>query len=298
MSSPPGPSGERAQPVLVTGATGNVGSQVVTGLLEAGVPVRAAATSEAAIRDRFGDRAEAVALDFTDPATWATAYHGVGAMFLVRPPHLGRPRRQMLPSLRAAQEAGVRHVVLLSLQGAEHNKAVPHATLEAWLRESGLDWTFVRPSFFMQNLSTTHARDVRHRDAIVVPAGRGRTAFVDVDDVAAVAVAALLDPVRHRQTAWTPTGPHALTYEDVAAVLTLELGRPIRYTRPGALQNARHARRVLGMPWGMVSVTTAIYSVARFGRAGGLTVDVRTVTGREPGSFEQFAARERAAWVR
>jgi uncharacterized protein YbjT (DUF2867 family) len=129
-------------PVLVTGATGTVGSQVVTGLLGAEVPVRAAATSRAAVRNRFGDAVEAVALDFTDPDDWGTAYGGVSSMFLMRPPHLGRPRQQMLPSLRAARAAGVRHVVLLSLQGAERNKVVPHATLEAWLRGSGLDWTF------------------------------------------------------------------------------------------------------------------------------------------------------------
>lgn len=287
----------REPPVLVTGATGNVGTQVVAGLLDAGVPVRAAASTQQAVVDRFGDAVEAVALDFTDPSTWARAYAGVSRMFLVRPPHLGRPKSQMVPSLHAAKDAGVRHMVLLSLQGAEHNKVVPHATLEAWLRGSGLDWTFVRPSFFMQNLSTTHACDIRDRDEIVVPAGRGATAFVDAQDVAAVAVAALLDPGRFRHTAWTPTGPQALTYEQVAAILTGVLGRPIHYTRPSALEYAGHARRVLGMPWGMVAVTTAIYSVARFGRAGGLTDDVRAGTGRDPVRFEEFASRERSAWV-
>lgn len=281
----------------MTGATGNVGSQVVAGLLAAGVVVRAAASTRTAVLDRFGDAVEAVGLDFTDPATWATAYRGVTSMFLVRPPQLGRPKQQMLPSLRVARDAGVRNTVLLSLQGAEHNKAVPHATLEAWLRGSGLDWTFVRPSFFMQNLSMTHGSDIRDRDEIVVPAGDGATAFVDADDVAAVAVAALLDPGRHRHTAWTPTGPRALTYEQVAAILTSELGRPIRYTRPGALPYAWHARRVLRMPWGMVAVTTVIYLVARFGRAGEITDDVRRVTGREPASFEEFASRQRSAWV-
>ena len=69
--------------------------------------------------------------------------------------------------------------MLLSLQGAEGNRFVPHAALEAWLRESGLSWTFVRASFFMQNLITTHRSDIRDRDEIMVPAGHGATAFVD-----------------------------------------------------------------------------------------------------------------------
>lgn len=283
--------------MLVTGATGNVGSRVVELLLAAGVPVRAAAASVDAVRSRFGDRVEAVALDFTDPSTWPAAYSGVQRMFLMRPPHLGRPRTQMLPSLEAAKAAGIGHVVLLSLQGAEHSTVVPHHALEVWLRRSGLSWTFVRAAFFMQNLSTTHLTDVRDRDAIMVPAGDGATAFVDVHDVAAVAAEALIHPEDHRCTAWTPTGPQALTYAQIATTLTEVLDRPIRYSRPGLLRYARHARSVLGLPWGMVGVTSAIYTIARLGRAGGLTDDVRTVTGNHPTAFHEFARREATVWA-
>lgn len=283
--------------VLVTGATGNVGSQVVGRLLAAGVPVRAAASSVDSVVARFGDRVEAVALDFTDPATWERAYAGVHQMFLMRPPHLGKPRTEMLPSLEAAKAAGVEHVVLLSLQGAEHNAVVPHHALEVWLRDSGLAWTFVRAAFFMQNLTTTHLSDVRDRDTLMVPAGGGATAFVDVHDVAAIAACALLEPERHRDAAWTPTGPQSLTYAEVAAILTDVLDRPISYPRPGLVRYARHARRLLKMPWGMVAVTCAIYTLARLGRAGGLSDDVLIVTGRAPVSFREFAQREAPAWT-
>ncbi|RYC10913.1 NmrA family NAD(P)-binding protein [Nocardioides zhouii] len=282
--------------LLVTGATGNVGSRTVELLLAAGVRVRAAASSVESVRCRFGDRVEAVALDFTDPATWEHAYSGVHRMFLMRPPHLGKPKTQMLPSLEVAKAAGVEHIVLLSLQGAEHNKVVPHHALEVWLRESGLSWTFVRAAFFMQNLTTTHLTDVRDRNTIMVPAGDGATAFVDVHDVAAIATAALLTPEQHHNTAWTPTGPQALTYAEVAEILTDVLGRPISYPRPGLVRYARHARKVLGMPWGMVAVTSAIYTIARLGRAGGLTDDVLVMTGHDPGSFREFAEREAARW--
>jgi uncharacterized protein YbjT (DUF2867 family) len=284
-----------AEPVLVTGATGTVGSVVVQALLAEGVPVRAAAGHADRVRERFGDRVQAVSLDFTDPGTW-TAFVGVTRMFLLRPPQLGKPRTQMLPCLELARGAGVRQVVFLSLQGAEHNKVVPHAVVEDWLRGSGLDWTFVRASFFMQNLTTTHRADIRDRDQILVPAGRGATAFVDARDVGQVAAAALIDPAAHRNRAWTPTGPQALTYHQVADELTSVLDRRITYPRPGALRYAWHAHRVLGMPWGMVAVTTAIYTVARLGRAGALTPDVREVLARPPTSFAQFAVRERHRW--
>jgi len=276
--------------ILVTGASGNVGAVVARELRAVGADVRLGARSPAL------DAADEVEFDFTDPGTWAGAFDGVTSMFLVRPPAIGNVSRDLLPAVAAARDAGVEHVVFLSLQGAEKNKVVPHATVEAWLRASGLTWTFVRASFFHQNLSTTHVSDVRDRDEILVPAGKGATAFVDAEDVGAVAAAALLDPARHRDRAWTVTGPRALTYGQVAEILTAELGRPIRYPRPGALRYVRHARRTLGMPWGMVAVTTAIYTTARLGLAAGLTDDVRTVLGREPIDFTAFAHRERDAW--
>ena len=283
--------------ILVTGATGNVGRVVVEQLLAAGRPVRAAGRTRESVERMFGDRVEAVALDFTDEATWPGAFAGIHRMFLLRPPHLGKPKRQIIPALQYARAHGVGQMVFLSLQGAEKNKVVPHAAIEAWLRTSGAAWTFVRASFFHQNLSTTHLSDIRDRDEILVPAGRGATAFVDAEDVGAVSAAALLNPGAHRNTAWTVTGNEALTYEQVAGILTDELGRPIRYPRPGILRYLRHARRTLRMPWGMAVVTAAIYTTARLGMAGGLTGTVRHVLGRDPVSFADFAHRERETWA-
>ena len=281
-------------PILVTGASGNVGRAVVRSLLNAHAPIRRAERSPVP----GGGAGQVVAFDFADPGTWSAAFDGVRTMFLVRPPPIGNVRRDLLPAVAAARDAGVGHVVFLSLQGAERNKLVPHAAVESWLRTSGMSWTFVRPSFFHQNLSTTHAADIRERNEILVPAGAGATAFVDTDDVGAVAAAALLDPAGHHNRAWTVTGPAALTYARVADILTAELGRPISYPRPGSWRYARHARHVLGMPWAMVAVTTAIYTTARLGLAAALSDDVRTVLGREPIDFATFAHRERAAWLR
>ncbi len=282
-------------PILVTGATGTVGRHVVRALLRAGEPVRAAVRDPAAY-DVPG--VPAVRFDFVDPGTWAAAFAGVRTLFLLRPPRLENVRRDLLPSVAAAREAGVRHVVFVSVQGVERNRVVPHAAVESWLRTSGLGWTFVRPSFFLQNLTATHVGDIRDRDEIVVPAGRGRTAFVDALDVGEVCAAVLRDPQRWSGRALTPTGAQALTYDEVAAVIGEVLGRPVRYTRPGLLRYAVHARRELHLPWSMVGLTAAIYTTARLGIAAGLTDDVRTVLGREPTGVREFAERERSAWQR
>ncbi len=281
--------------VLVTGALGNVGGAVTSRLLASGTPTKAVDLDPAAVAARY-PQAQAARFDFTDPSTWSV-FDGIRVMFLMRPPALSNIRRDMVPALEAARAAGVEHVVLLSLQGAEHNRVVPHAKIEAWLRGSGLAWTFVRPSFFMENLSGTHVSDIRDRDCLMVPAGTGSTSFVAADDVAEVAVAALLAPTAHHNAAWTPTGPQALTYEQVCTVLTDVLGRPIRYGRPGALRYLLHATRTLHMPLPMALVTVAIYSAARLGKADGVTDDVLAVTGHEPQRLEEWAQQHRQVWA-
>lgn len=282
--------------VLVTGASGTIGRRVATQLAAAGLPIRAGDVAPHTIPRPGVEAFEAVRFDFTDPASYDGAFRGVEVMFCMRPPQLSNIRRDIVPALAAARALGVRHVVLLSLQGADRIKVVPHAKMESWLRDSGMTWTFVRPSFFMENLTGALAADIRERDAIVVPAGTGATSFVAADDVAAVAAAALIDPARHAGRAWTPTGTRAWRYDEVAAVLTAVLGRPIRYEGPGALRYVRHARNTLGMPWPMVAVTTGIFSTARFGQASGVTSDVAAVTGHQPVELPDWAAANAEAW--
>ncbi|MEH0821934.1 MULTISPECIES: NmrA family NAD(P)-binding protein [unclassified Micromonospora] len=277
--------------VLVTGATGRAGRHVARMLHDSGHRVRAAVPD----RTSTGPWDETVAFSFTDPGTWDAAFAGVDRMFLMRPPQIGNVKRDMLPALERARQLGVRRMVLLSLQGAERNPVVPHHTLEKWLRASGLEWTFVRAAFFMQNLSTTHAVDIRDRDEIVLPAGRGRTAFVDVRDVAAVAALALAEE-GHAGRAYTPTGSRALSYAEAAETLSAELGRPIRYVPAGPVRYWRSARRQ-GMPAAMTLVTLALYTTCRLGLAAGLTTDVPDLLGRPPIDFARFAHDERAAWV-
>lgn len=284
-------------PILVTGATGTVGRPLVDALVAAGASVRAASRRPDGPGPGGRDGVETVRFDLTDPTTWSAAFTGVETMFLLRPPQVANVRRDVAPALRAARATGVRHVVLLSVQGAQRLKVVPHARIEAWLRTSGMAWTFVRPSFFTQNLAGVHGAQVREHDELLVPAGHGRTAFVDAVDVAAVCAAALLEPGAHAGRAWTPTGEQALTYEEVAATLSEVVGRPVAYRAPGLLRYVRTAH-AWGMPAGMVAVTSVIYSTARLGLAASLTGDVLAVTGRRPATVRAVLERQRDAFVR
>ncbi len=280
--------------IMVTGATGNVGTEVLHLLAQQGYTVRAAVRNVAAVR-AAAPNVEYVPFDFEDPATYAPALRGVRRLFLMRPPALSDTKRYINPVIDAAQTAGVDQIVFLSLLGAEKNPVVPHRHVEQYLEASGVAWTFLRASFFMQNLSTTHRDDIRDGDHIFVPAGDGRTSFVDVRDVAAVAVMALTED-GHRNQAYPLTGSEALTYGEVAQIFTDVLGRQISYPRPGALAFALRMR-ARGMAWSFILVMIGIYTTARFGLAGTVTPDTARLLRRAPITVQQFVQDERTAWM-
>jgi uncharacterized protein YbjT (DUF2867 family) len=282
-------------PILVTGAPGNAGTPLVRELLGLGADVRAAARNPTAARSALGDAVEVVPFDMTDRATFG-AFDGVERLFLLRPPAIADVNGVVVPALAAARERGVRHVSFLSIQGAERNRLVPHHRIERAIRDLGFEWSFVRAAYFMQNLSTTHAADIRECDEIFVPAGRGsRTAHVDVRDVAAVIARTLVES-GHEGRAYEPTGPEALTYDECATMVTEAVGRTVRYADPAPWTYWRRMRS-RGVPRAMVGVTIGIYTAARLGMAAHLTGDVSRVTGRDPRTFAAFTVDARRAWT-
>jgi uncharacterized protein YbjT (DUF2867 family) len=273
--------------VLVTGATGTVGRHVVSELLDRNADVRAGVRSIERARETLPDGAALVEFDFEKPETWGRAFEGVDALFLVRPPEMGRVHRHITPSVDAATRVGVDHVVFLSVLGAEKNPLLPHRRIEKHLRASDLSWTFLRASFFMQNFYVVHRADVTERGELFVPAGDGETSFVDARDVAAVGAAALANPADHRNRSYDVTGPDALTYHEAAAVFSDALDREIEYADPGLLEFvATTARRDGSLPFALVQ--GVVYTTARLGLAGRVTDDVERVLGRPPRSLSEF----------
>ncbi len=272
--------------VLVTGATGNVGCELIERLARRRVRVKAAVRPSG--RGTVPKGVEPVSFDFDDPATFAPALVGVDRVFLMRPPQMS-DASAMRPFVEAMREARVEHVVFMSVQGAGANPFVPHHGIEKQLKRSGLCWTFLRPSFFMQNLSTTHCVDICERDEIYVPAGRGRTNFIDAADVAEAAAVCLASP-EHERRAYEVTGSEALTYEQVAEALSAVCGRTITYARPSAREFKARMKEA-GHPDEFVSVMSSIYALARFGMAAGTTRDFEELTGHRPTTLAEWAAR-------
>lgn len=282
-----------SEAILITGATGNVGRELAQLLRDAGQPVRAAVVS-AADAATLPEGVPWVLFDFTDPTTYAPAFAGVDRLFLLRPPHIANVARDMQPAIAYAAAAGVRHIVFLSLVGAEKNRFVPHAKVEAMLMAGSVPYTLLRCGFFMQNLSTTHRQDIQDYDDIFVPAGHGKTAFVDVRDIAAVAARVLTEP-GHAQQSYSLTGSEALDNGEVAALMSDALGRPIGYSQPHFLRFAwRFWRR--GHPLGYVAVMTAIYLTTRFGMAETVHPETAVLLNRPPITMRQFINDYATVW--
>ncbi len=278
--------------VLVTGATGNVGTEVASQLLSRGASVRAAVLPD--LHETVVPGAVPVEFHFERPSTFGPALDGVDRVFLMRPPHMSEPAA-FRPFIGAMSAAGILQVVFLSVQGAGRNPFVPHHGIEVLLRKSGLAWTFLRPSFFMQNLSTTHRADIRDRGEIYVPAGNGRTNFVDAADVGEAAAVCLTTP-GHDREAYEITGSEALTYDEVAGILSAACGRSIIYARPSRKDFKAHMRAA-GYEDDFVKVMGAIYAVARFGRAAGTSDTFEKLVGRKPHTLAGWAKENAACWV-
>ena len=271
--------------ILVTGATGNVGGDVLRGLLELGVPVRAAVTDPIRAGSTLSAGASLVRFDFNDPTTFGPALEGVRRVFLMRPPMMGDPKA-FQPFLEAMKFINVEQVVFLSLLGAQSNPVVPHRKLELAIEKLSLPHVFLRPSFFLQNLSTTHLQDILERDDLFVPAGNGRTSFIDARDIAAVAVKVLTLP--HVVNGGIDlTGAKALTYSEVAKIFSEVLGRKITYSDPTPPKFGLEMRR-RGMKNEFVNVMILIYTTNRFGLAARVTGDVERILGRKPLTVGDF----------
>jgi ergot alkaloid biosynthesis protein len=275
----------RLDRVLITGGTGNTGRYVAARLAELGFPVRTA--SRAAPASSLAG--EHVRFDWADASTHAPALSGVGRVYLVAPSLVDDPARLMLPFIKLALAKGVRRMVLLS-SSAIAEDAPGLGTVARALRDLSPEWAVLKPSWFMQNFVDprhAHRGSLIREGRVVTATGAGRVGFVDADDIAEVAVRALTDEVPHN-TAHVITGPEALGYGDVAAILARISGRPMQHV-PVDDEAAARALVAAGMPERYAALLVGLDAAIREGVEDRITDTVARVTGRAPRSFEAFA---------
>jgi uncharacterized protein YbjT (DUF2867 family) len=280
--------------ILVTGATGKVGSEAVRVLRHKGVPVRAFVRSPGKAQ-RLAQAGAAVAVgDLGDPSTLDRAMAGVTGVILVSP---GNPAQEIGVIDRAVR-AGVGHLVKVTSDAPPDSPIARrrwHAEIEAALVASGLPHTLLRSNAYMQNFFAL-APAIANRDSFGSSTGAGRIGLVDARDVAAVAAEVAAAPATHvGQTYWL-TGPDLVSYADAADVLSRVLGRPISY-RETTFDDDKQAMIGVGIPEPVAQMNAQALGLVATGDAAWLSDDVPSILGRPARSFDQFVTDYAAAFT-
>ena len=270
--------------ILVLGATGHVGRRLVPELVRRGERVRAASRGGAAVAGAPGVR-----FDYRDPSTHEAAFAGVDRVFALVPTGQLDSPGLLGPVIEGAARQGAR-IVMMTAMGADADEAIPYRRAERLLEASGAPWVVIRPNWFMDNFHTFWAEDLR-RGLLELPAGDGRTSFIDARDIAAAAAGALTSD-RFDGRGFDLTGPEALSYGEAMAVLGEAEGRPIGYRSTD--DTAFVARMTgAGMAEDYARFLAAILGVVREGHAARVTGAVEALSGRPPRDLRSYA-RERA----
>jgi ergot alkaloid biosynthesis protein len=275
----------RVERVLVTGGKGKTGRRIASRLRAAGIDV--------AIGSRTPDGPQDRRFDWADPSS-ASAFDGCDAVYLVAPTDRTDHMAVMRPLLEEAMRRGVRRFVLLSSSLLEPGGPMM-GEVHAWLAKSAPEWAVLRPSWFMQNFSEgLHAPTIREEGIIYSATGAGRVGFIDAEDIAATAAACLVDTTLLNSDI-VLTGPEALSYDDVAIIITDVVGRPVRHL---SLETASLAARFVaqGLPTDYATTLAEMDSHIAEGAEDCTTPGVEQLTGQRPTSFRTFANRVLEKW--
>jgi uncharacterized protein YbjT (DUF2867 family) len=273
----------KSNAVLILGGTGKTGRRVARELAARGVPTRIAS------------RASAVPFDWNDQGTWADAVKGVGSAYVAYSPDLAVPGAvgTVGEFAELAVKSGVRRLVLLSGRGEEN---AVHA--EDAVRRSGAEWTVVRCAWFNQNFSEGFLLDAVRYGQIALPAGDVREPFLDVDDIADVAVLALTEATRAGEL-YELTGPRLLTFAEAAHEISRAAGREIGYLSVSVDEYAA-TLSAHGVPPEVVALLSHLLPEVLDGRNARLENGVQRALGRAPRDFADYAraAAANGVWTR
>ncbi len=281
--------------VLVTGASGTVGTQVVKSLGAAGVPFKAAYHSEEKAAAARRNEIDAVRIEYDQPATVREALQGISALILIGPVSERLVERESAVIAQAAA-AGVQRLVKLSVWRASEEGfsfARWHRAGEKQVEASRIPYTFLRPNGFMQNFVTYHGESIRTRSAFTLAAGQSKSSLIDVRDIAEVAVKVLTDP-GHEGRAYDLSGPESLSYHQVANSLSVATGRKISYVNvPGEALAGELARQ--GYPAWLIGALGEMQRYENDGLASDVLGSVQQILGRRATSFDRFARDYKSA---
>lgn len=264
---------QNESPILVLGATGKTGSRVATRLQQLGIPVRA------------GHRSATLPFDWQNSTTWQPALQSVKKLYLSFQPDLAVPGAidTLERFCRQAVKSGVQKIVLLSGRGEDEARQA-----EDVVKNSGVDWTVLRASWFMQNFSESFILDDLLNGQVYLPPGEIPEPFIDAEDIADAAVAALTQP-GHSNTLYELSGPRLMTFAQAIGEIALASGREIHYQQVPVADYVGYLREAQ-LPAEMVTLLEYLFSTVLDGRNASVTEGIQQSLGRAPRDFSAYIA--------
>jgi uncharacterized protein YbjT (DUF2867 family) len=281
--------------ILVIGATGRIGSELVKLLTQNGESVRAATRNPSTVSSRFPNTVDVVEFDYERPQTFAPALVGVEKVFLIVRPGDNHSDKAAMPLIDAAKKAKVQRIVDVTAMGVEQDDTFMLRILEKYIEASGISYTHLRPNWFMQNLNSGPMfADIKATGALHLPAADAKISFIDLRDIAAVGFAALTE-THHARMAYTLTGKESLSYFQVVEKISRVAGKEISYI-PINEDIAREALGKGGIPRDIIERWADFHRKVRQGFCSPVSTDIELVLGRSPILFDQYANEYAASW--
>ncbi|AFM11489.1 NmrA family NAD(P)-binding protein [Turneriella parva] len=285
--------------VLITGATGNVGLEVLKALSG----IKHELQIIAGVRDQQtgatqlpGHNIQIARFDFENVNSFGSALQGCDILFLLRPPQISDVKTYFKPLIRECKAAGVKHIVFLSVQGVEKSRIIPHHKIEKLIVESQIAHTFLRPAYFMQNFTTTLRDDIVKKRRVYLPAGDAKFTLIDVADIGRVAAAILANSTAHINKAYDLTNDEKLNFREMTDILSRQLERTIHFESPNpfAFYCSKRKERVPRM---LILVMIMLHYLPRFQKEPETTRWVETISGRRARSFAEFITQNKSLLV-
>lgn len=281
--------------VLITGATGNIGFEVIRQIskMESNRQIIAGVRDIKKAKTTLKDYSKIsfTHFDFEDSKSFDTALKDIDCIFLLRPPHISNIDKCFRPLFSAIKANNIKNVVFLSVQGAEKSKVIPHNKIERMIKEQGLNYIFIRPSYFMQNLTTTLHKDIKLSRKIVLPAANAKFNWVDVVNVGEVAAILLGNFGKYRNRVFEITGLENENFHTVSHLISQAVNDTIRFYNVNPFKFYSIKKRE-GMKEGMIFVMILLHFLPRFQKEPCLSDDYELLTGHQPIDLKTFIARE------
>ncbi|WP_375561081.1 NmrA family NAD(P)-binding protein [Bernardetia sp. OM2101] len=281
--------------ILITGATGNIGTEIFNFF----VPNNQNQKLFIATRQNDSTKESEIFFDFEniDKTIQSIKEAQINILFLLRPPQIADTDNYFKPLIQKLEDTSVRHIVFLSVQGAEDISFIPHAKIEKLLKSSSakgrLNYTFIRPSYFMQNLTTTLNKDLQEKKEIYLPAGKAKFLWIDAQDIGKAIAVVLSNTENHKNKAYTITGTkkELLNFEEVTTILKEELHEKFVYKSPNLISFFIKKKKE-GYDAAFIFVLIMLHFAPRFQKPPKVTTDFEILTGEKPNSLREFVNRE------